>query len=90
MIDYLCSNESNVYGIEFTRFTLRNAETDTKLFEVAKPSIAGYFNIYLYILLDVEWKNEDEIPKKADQNAARFVRYQFTSDFLRLKTVGAT
>lgn len=29
-------------------------------------------------------------PEVTDANAGRFVRYQFTPQFLRLKTVGAT
>ena len=49
-------------------------ETGTVLFEIAKPE-----NI-----------EDDVIDDKDDPNAGRFVRYKFTSDFLRLKTVGAT
>ena len=35
--DYLCPPEANVYNIDFTRFKLRDMETGTVLFEVAKP-----------------------------------------------------
>lgn len=35
--DYLCPPEANVYGIDFTRFKLRDMDTGTVLFEVAKP-----------------------------------------------------
>ena len=35
--DYLCPPEANVFGIDFTRFKLRDMETGTVLFEVAKP-----------------------------------------------------
>lgn len=35
---YLCPPEANVYGIEFTRFKLRDLGTETVLFEVCKPS----------------------------------------------------
>ncbi|ESO95483.1 hypothetical protein LOTGIDRAFT_117117 [Lottia gigantea] len=65
---YLCPPEANVYGIDFTRFKLRDLDSNTVLFEVAKPP-----------------PSDD-----ADPNAGRFVRYQFTSQFLKLKTVGAT
>ena len=36
-LDYLCPIEANVYGIEFTRFRLRDMDSGTVLFEVAKP-----------------------------------------------------
>ena len=35
--DYLCSPEDNVYGIDFTRFKIRDLDTKTTLFEIAKP-----------------------------------------------------
>ena len=35
--DYLCSPEDNVYGIDFTRFRIRDLDTKTTLFEIAKP-----------------------------------------------------
>jgi hypothetical protein len=34
--EYLCSIDANVYNIDFTRFKLRDVETETVLFEVAK------------------------------------------------------
>lgn len=75
---YLCPPEANIYGIDFTRFRLRDLDTQTVLFEVAKPhpSAGGE---------ELEQEMED-----ADPNAGRFVRYQFTPQFLKLKTVGAT
>ena len=39
--DYLCPAEANVYGIDFTRFKLRDIDTKTVLFEVAKPENTG-------------------------------------------------
>lgn len=75
--DYLCSIDANVYNIDFTRFKLRDVETETVLFEVAKQD-----------------SSQDEpfelIDQDVDPNAGRFVRYQFTPAFLRLKTIGAT
>ncbi len=35
--EYLCPPEANVYNIEFTRFKLRDYETEAVLFEVCKP-----------------------------------------------------
>lgn len=39
--DYLCSPEANVYDIDFTRFKIRDMDTDTVLFEIAKPPPQG-------------------------------------------------
>ena len=39
--DYLCKPEDNVYSIDFTRFKIRDLETGTVLFEIAKPCISG-------------------------------------------------
>ncbi|XP_071093976.1 protein unc-119 homolog B-like isoform X1 [Haliotis cracherodii] len=75
---YLCPPEANVYGIDFTRFKLRDMESGTVLFEVAKPPPPE----------DVE--DADLDLEDSDPNAGRFVRYQFTPQFLKLRTVGAT
>ncbi|RWS16075.1 protein unc-119 B-like protein [Dinothrombium tinctorium] len=77
---FLCSQEANCYDIEFTRFKIRDMETGNILFEISKPSPSEY--------------DEDDLgiqeQEDVDPNAGRFVRYQFTSNFLKLKTVGAT
>lgn len=39
--DYLCSPEANVYDIDFTRFKIRDLESGTVLFEIAKPPSTG-------------------------------------------------
>jgi hypothetical protein len=77
--NYLCPVDANIYQIEFTRFKLRDMETGAVLFEVAKPDIP-----------QDEEMDEDDEEEVADPNAGRFVRYQFTPSFLKLKTVGAT
>jgi len=77
--NYLCSPEANVYDIDFTRFKIRDMESGTILFEIAKPPPPP--------------DDEDEandVLEDTDPNAGRFVRYQFTPQFLKLKTVGAT
>ncbi|KAM9789044.1 protein unc-119 homolog B-like [Neosynchiropus ocellatus] len=75
--NYLCRPEENVYDIDFTRFKIRDLETSTVLFEIAKPPNAGQ---------SASYKDRRDI----DPNAGRFVRYQFTPAFLRLRQVGAT
>ena len=62
--DYLCSPEDNVYGIDFTRFRIRDLDTRTTLFEIAKPP----------------GNSRDDRTYDIDPNAGRFVRYQFTSE----------
>nr|CAG4645104.1 EOG090X0D9B [Leptodora kindtii] len=75
---YLCTLDANVYDIDFTRFSVRDMESGTVLFEIAKPLPPG-----------VDDDPEPEL-QDSDPNAGRFVRYQFTPQFLKLKTVGAT
>nr|XP_015221432.1 PREDICTED: protein unc-119 homolog B [Lepisosteus oculatus] len=77
--DYLCQPEDNIYSIDFTRFKIRDLETGTVLFEIAKPPNA-----------DPDDDDDEEENGDVDSSAGRFVRYQFTPAFLRLCTVGAT
>ncbi|XP_063171709.1 protein unc-119 homolog B [Candoia aspera] len=74
---YLCRPEDNIYNIDFTKFKIRDLETGTVLFEIAKPST-------------LEQEDEECDLGEVDASAGRFVRYQFTPAFLRLRTVGAT
>ncbi|XP_021424577.1 protein unc-119 homolog B isoform X1 [Oncorhynchus mykiss] len=71
---YLCKPEDNIFNIDFIRFKIRDLETETVLFEIAKPPHT----------------EEDEENGEGDMSAGRFVRYQFTAAFLQLRTVGAT
>jgi hypothetical protein len=90
---YLCSPEANIYDIDFTKFRIRDMETKTVLFEIAKPPNAD----------DSLESREDPAPnQKEDQGTndddnsssqetgGRFVRYCFTPEFLKLQTIGAT
>ncbi|XP_018586011.2 protein unc-119 homolog A-like [Scleropages formosus] len=72
--NYLCGPDENIYSIDFTRFKIRDMETGTVLFEITKPP------------------SSEKVGEKKDldPNAGRFVRYQFTPAFLRLRQVGAT
>ncbi|KAM9328873.1 protein unc-119 homolog B [Gastrophryne carolinensis] len=74
--NYLCKPEDNIYGIDFTRFKIRDLETGTVLFEISKPCS--------------EADDEETDGGQLDSSAGRFVRYQFTPAFLRLRKVGAT
>ncbi|XP_071789714.1 protein unc-119 homolog B-like [Asterias amurensis] len=76
--NYLCDPDANIYNIDFTRFKIRDMDTATVLFEIAKPPSSDEDD-------DVEPDSDD-----VDPNAGRFVRYQFTPQFLKLKTIGAT
>ena len=37
---FLCSPKDNVFGIDFTRFKIRDMDSGTVLFEIAKPKPA--------------------------------------------------
>ncbi|EFN85602.1 protein unc-119 homolog isoform X1 [Harpegnathos saltator] len=80
---YLCSPEANIYDIDFTRFQIRDIETGAVLFEITKPPASE---------CDTHQDPEPECEElgSEDANTGRFVRYQFTPQFLKLKTVGAT
>lgn len=72
---FLCSN-SNDYQIEFTRFKIRDLETDTVLFDISKdPTIPD---------------SEQDEKQEPDADSGRFVRYLFSPSFLKLKHIGAT
>ncbi|KAL5242277.1 hypothetical protein ACI65C_009687 [Semiaphis heraclei] len=75
---YLCAPDANIYNIDFIRFKIRDLDTGMVLFEIAKPSV----------ILD-ENQTEGKV-EETDLNSGRFVRYQFTPKFLKLKLVGAT
>lgn len=85
--DYLCSANANIYEIDFTRFKIRDLESGAVLFEIAKPPSEQF-----------QETNSEDVPDdghppeevSVDPNAGRYVRYQFTPAFLKLKTVGAT
>lgn len=101
--EYLCAPDANIYEIDFTRFKIRDLESSAVLFEIAKPpseqsSVAEAIG-------DQTPKDDDQeagvsgsgdeavvgsTDDHVDPNAGRYVRYQFTPQFLKLKTVGAT
>lgn len=86
--DYLCSPEANVYKIDFTRFQIRDLETGAVLFEITKPPAHECKCAHHHHPQEPEPDCEEL--ESEDTNAGRLVRYQFTPQFLKLKTVGAT
>ncbi|XP_055306847.1 protein unc-119 homolog [Sitodiplosis mosellana] len=90
--DYLCSSDANIFDIDFTRFKIRDLESGTVLFEIAKPPSEQFPEGSVdenTVTKDDVITNADET-NNIDSNAGRYVRYQFTPQFLKLKTVGAT
>lgn len=97
--DYLCSPDANIYDIDFTRFKIRDMESGAVLFEIAKPSASESVQSSDTSSVPVESGNsvasgnDDHVNEEEEilePNAGRYVRYQFTPQFLKLKTVGAT
>lgn len=84
---YLCSTEDNVYNIDFTRFKIRDLDTGMVLFEIAKPQSEQFRPTEI----EGRVKELEQVDNSLlDPNAGRYVRYQFTPQFLKLKNVGAT
>jgi len=73
---YFVDGRKNKYKIDFTRFKIRDINSGTTLFEIAKPESDP----------DEEEDDEDD----ADEDSGRFVRYRFTAEFLKLESVGAS
>jgi len=73
---YLVDGRKNDYKIDFTRFKIRDINSGSVLFEIAKPE-------------DEDMEEEIDY-EECDPDSGRFVRYRFTDEFLRLKSVGAT
>uniref|UniRef100_A0A182MXV0 GMP phosphodiesterase delta subunit domain-containing protein n=1 Tax=Anopheles dirus TaxID=7168 RepID=A0A182MXV0_9DIPT len=100
--DYLCTPDANIYEIDFTRFKIRDLESGAVLFEIAKPSLSDITHTAAAATKEPgaagSTKDEptnapaatDEPEETFEPNAGRYVRYQFTPQFLKLKTVGAT
>lgn len=76
LVDTTCNND---YQIEFTRFKIRDLETDTVLFDISKDPN-----------LPEGTEGTDEKQETTDADSGRFVRYLFSPSFLKLKHIGAT
>lgn len=89
--DYLCSPNANIYEIDFTRFKIRDLESGAVLFEIAKPPSEQFPESAATSEDPVQQDESNPLEEvSVDPNAGRYVRYQFTPAFLKLKTVGAT
>ena len=84
-------SDANIYDIDFTRFKIRDLDSGAVLFEIAKPPSEQFPEGSVE---ENNIMNEDgtspEDTNNIDSNAGRYVRYQFTPQFLKLKQVGAT
>lgn len=78
--EFLCKPDDNTYEIEFTHFKIRDLESKRILFEITKP---------LYEQQSTD-NVEEQSASNEDSSPGRYIRYQFTPNFLKLKTVGAT
>lgn len=87
LVDVLA--DANVYDIDFTRFKIRDLESGAVLFEIAKPPSCDSVASETINPLNIDMKSQEDL-HNLDSNAGRYVRYQFTPQFLKLKTVGAT
>lgn len=72
--NFLCSIAHNVYGIEFLKFTIRDMDTQTVVFDVERER-EGI-------------PPPEAITPEMEVNA-RSIRYRFNPNFLSYKTVGA-
>lgn len=89
--DFLCDN-INEYQIEFTRFKIRDLETDTTLFDISKDTTAAVASDMNSHHTDGNNTNTQDNSEKEpiDPDSGRFVRYLFSKSFLSLKHIGAT
>lgn len=91
------ASDANVYDIDFTRFKIRDLESGAVLFEIMKPPSEQFTEGSVDEKSDDAVANTDEVitcatddTNNIEPNAGRYVRYQFTPQFLKLKTIGAT
>lgn len=97
----MCSPDANIYDIEFLRFKIRDIDSNTVLFEIAKPATSTITPSSSTSKNNTKSPDNEEnrnlehsnTPTNTitkDPNTGRFVRYQFTPKFLNLKNIGAT
>ncbi|KAA0198643.1 hypothetical protein FBUS_06368 [Fasciolopsis buskii] len=85
---YLCPPGSYKYDIQFLSFCLRDMQTKAVLFEVRRPENALQQVQTAPQAINTLARDENESDLK-DEQLSRCVRYHFSPEFLRLKTVGA-
>ena len=70
--NYLCSLEDNTYGIKFTKFRVRDMDSNTVLFEVEEEKS--------------EEPEKQATSQEKEEN--RLIRYHLGPDFLELRNLG--
>ena len=75
--------QANIYGIDFTRFKIRDVDSDVTLFEIAKPAANPEEERGENIEEEAEEEGTNQNSElreneQSELNAGRFVRYQFT------------
>lgn len=61
VVGYLCKPEDNIYNIDFVRFKIRDLETGTVLFEIAKPPQPGTVNCFTPASMGCEGSGSEEL-----------------------------
>ncbi|CAI5445507.1 unnamed protein product [Caenorhabditis angaria] len=87
--DYLCSPSANIYNIEFTRFKIRDLDTEQILFEIEKPEDNNQENVG-QTHPNYNHHHQNIQQQQRQQSEGRYVRYRFSAEFLKLRHVGAT
>eukprot|EP00002_Diphylleia_rotans_P004322 TRINITY_DN13147_c0_g1_i1.p1 TRINITY_DN13147_c0_g1~~TRINITY_DN13147_c0_g1_i1.p1 ORF type:complete len:185 (-),score=36.73 TRINITY_DN13147_c0_g1_i1:372-926(-) len=75
---YLCPVNANTFGIEFVAFKIRDMDSKQVLFDVSRDPA------------DMPQPGVVTPPPEIEDDSVRFIRYDFHSDFLRLRTIGTT
>ncbi|KAK9508039.1 hypothetical protein O3M35_007786 [Rhynocoris fuscipes] len=75
--NYLCPIDANIYDIEFLRYKIRDLKTGNTILEISLSK-------------DNEDIINDYFVENDSNDLGRFIRYQFTPNFLKLKSIGAT
>jgi len=74
---YLCPLTANIYGIDFMQFKIRDMQSNKTIFHVKGDPDAPNPTLNLELMKNIP----DE---------ARFIRYDFGPEFLKLKTIGTS
>ncbi|XP_061640801.1 protein unc-119 homolog B-like isoform X2 [Phyllopteryx taeniolatus] len=90
---YLCKPKENIYNIDFVRFNIRDLETGTVLFEIAKPPHSGLcrsMELEVDVFLCYALERRMRKIERAMQAQAGLYTTSSSAAFLRLMTVEAT
>ncbi|CAK9295035.1 unnamed protein product [Gordionus sp. m RMFG-2023] len=84
--------EANVFGIDFTRFQIREIPSNRVIFQINKSFWREHeFSKDASLLLPNGSENNVQLSHLADYTSQqRSIKYRFRPDFLKLKTIGTT